>query len=77
MQGGIFGGIECSLQMDGLGNSCLNQESSLQVVEANQLNQLTKIPKPTYTYKESLELPPLGFVDDVAGLSECGNDSFY
>ena len=53
MQGGIFGGIECSLQNDSLGKECLETGKS------------------TYKYKESLDIPPLGYVDVLAGMSEC------
>ena len=28
-----------------------------------------------YKYKNSLNIPPLSFVDDVAGASKCGQDS--
>ena len=29
----------------------------------------------TYEYKKCLNVPPLGFVDDIAGASKCGQDS--
>jgi hypothetical protein len=29
----------------------------------------------TYKYKESLDIPPLGYIDDVAGMSQCNVDS--
>ena len=57
MQGGVFGSLECSLQIDGLGKEC----------EQNNKN--------TYEYKKCLNIPPLGFVDDVAGASKCGQDA--
>ena len=66
MQGWVFGGLEASLQIDLLGKYCMQNGN-------NYFENNEKHGKPIYLYKESLHLPPLSFVDDVAGFSECGS----
>ena len=57
MQGGVFGSLECSLQVDLLGKDYVETGEHI------------------FKYKNCLNIQPLGFVDDVAGASKCGQDS--
>ena len=69
MQGGVFGGLEASLQIDLLGKDCLQSGKKYFKNSDSQS-------KPIYLYKESLHVPPLSFVDDVVVFSKCEtNDS--
>jgi hypothetical protein len=57
MQGGVWGPLECSVQIDSLGRECLTEDKCL------------------YKYKESVDIPPLAMIDDVAAFSVCGSNS--
>ena len=57
MQGGIFGGIQCSLQTDLVGKNSLETGENL------------------YQYKNSVNVPSLAYLDDMAALSNCGIES--
>ena len=57
LQGGVFGPIKCSVQVDTIGKECLENEKHL------------------YKYKDTVGIPPLGMVDDLLAVAECGVDS--
>ena len=57
MQGGVFGPIKCSVQVDTIGKECIENEKHL------------------YKYKDSVGIPPLGMVDDLIAVAECGTES--
>ena len=56
MQGSTFGSIKCTVQQDTLGQDLLSCEEGVGL----------------YTYKGSVDIPPVCFLDDVLGLSKCG-----
>ena len=56
-QGGVLGGIKCSVQVDSIGKEAIKNNNNL------------------YKYRNTVEIPPLGFVDDVLNISKCGVDS--
>ena len=53
-QGGKWGPLQCSTQIDGLGKECLKQGKAL------------------YKFKDSIDICALAMIDDVAGISRCG-----
>ena len=57
MQGGVWGPLKCSVQIDDIGKECV------------------KTGKYIYKYKESVDIPPLAMIDDVAAITKCGIDS--
>ena len=60
LQGSVLGPLKCSVQMDSLGRDSLSEDS-----EYNGL----------YKYKSVLDLPALGMLDDVLGVSVCSYKS--
>ena len=56
-QGSVLGPIKCSVSLDTLGRDCLKDSSDQSVV---------------YKYKDAVEIPPLGMMDDVLSVSKCG-----
>ena len=60
MQGSVFGSLKCSVQVDSLGRDLLSLEKAPAL----------------YRYKDCVDVPPLSFVDDCLGVSECGEQTF-
>ena len=56
-QGSVLGPIKCSVSLDTLGRDSLKDNSEQCVV---------------YKYKDAVEVPPLGMMDDVLSVSKCG-----
>ena len=57
MQGGVWGPLKCSVQIDDIGKECL------------------KTGKYLYKYKDSVDIPPLAMIDDIAAVRKCGIES--
>ena len=57
MQGGVWGPLKCSVQIDDIGNECM------------------KTGKYLYKYKDSVDIPPLAMIDNIAAVSNCGIES--
>ena len=55
LQGSVFGSLKCSVQVDTLGREVLSDSEGMGV----------------FTYKDSVEVPPICIVDDIIGISEC------
>lgn len=75
MQGGIFGGIFCALQMDILGKKNLQRDNGNNENNENEKEDKKLNDKDIFKYRECLQIPPLGFIDDCAGFSRCGTGS--
>ena len=56
-QGSVLGPIKCSVSLDTLGRDCLKDSGEQCVV---------------YKYKNAVEIPPLGMMDDVLTVNKCG-----
>ena len=54
MQGGVWGPLKCSVQIDEIGKTSLNTGKYL------------------YKYKQSVDVPPLAMIDDIAAVEKCG-----
>ena len=57
MQGGVWGPLKCSVQIDDIGKECM------------------KTGKYIYKYKQSVDIPPLAMIDDIAAVAKCGIES--
>merc|ERR1712080_328178 len=57
MQGGVWGPLKCSVQIDDIGKECL------------------KTGKYIYKYKQSVDIPHLAMIDDIAAVAKCGIES--
>ena len=56
-QGSVPGRIKCAVSVDTLSRDCLSDSGEQCVV---------------YKYKDAIEIPPLGMMDDVLSVSKCG-----
>ena len=74
-QGGSLGPRLCSVQVDDIGRDIMEEVEKVYNNQDDVGKDIQQEVEHIYWYKDEVGVPPLGLIDDVLDISECGVDS--